>query len=245
MHPDLERLIKLQQLDGFAETARRTLAEHPIRSQALESRIDTAKATLETARQQLAANQTARRAIEKDLAAVQTRLSKYKDQLMEVKTNREYQAMQHEIEIAQTEVRTYEDRILERMLEADDLTMAMKRGEAALGLEQKAVAEERRRLEEELSKLQRELDAALADRQELVAGMDPQTVALFERVARVRHGVAVAEARDGVCTICHVRLRPQVFNDVRRNDSIIQCESCQRILYFAGAPVTASDAASA
>ena len=52
------------------------------------------------------------------------------------------------------------------------------------------------------------------------------------------------EARDAICTICHVRLRPQVFNNVRRNDSIIQCDSCQRILYFAqpeGAPAPASD----
>ena len=51
--------------------------------------------------------------------------------------------------------------------------------------------------------------------------------------------MALAEARDGLCTVCHVRLRPQVFNEVRRNDSIIQCESCTRILYF----VPASSAA--
>ena len=49
-----------------------------------------------------------------------------------------------------------------------------------------------------------------------------------------RNGLAVSEARDGMCTICHVRLRPQVFNNVRRNEAIIQCDTCQRILYFAG-----------
>ena len=54
----------------------------------------------------------------------------------------------------------------------------------------------------------------------------------FERVAQRRNGIAVAEARDGICTICHVRLRPQVFNTVRRNEQIIQCDSCNRILYF-------------
>ena len=69
-------------------------------------------------------------------------------------------------------------------------------------------------------------------------------LATFERVAKGRSGIAVAEARDAICTICHVRLRPQVFNNVRKNDSIIQCDSCQRILYFAppeGAPAQASD----
>ena len=58
-----------------------------------------------------------------------------------------------------------------------------------------------------------------------------EAVALFEHVSRARKGHAMAEARDGHCTACHVRLRPQVFNDVRRGDKLVQCESCTRILY--------------
>ena len=65
--------------------------------------------------------------------------------------------------------------------------------------------------------------------------------------SRRRNGIAVAEARDGICTICHVRLRPQVFNTVLRNDQIIQCDSCQRILYFVppAAPAAADALAAA
>jgi predicted nucleic acid-binding Zn-ribbon protein len=55
---------------------------------------------------------------------------------------------------------------------------------------------------------------------------------LFDHVAKSRRPLVVVEARDGLCTGCHVRLRPQVFNEVRRNDSLIQCDSCLRILYF-------------
>jgi len=69
-------------------------------------------------------------------------------------------------------------------------------------------------------------------RDELIRMLSRDALALFERIAHGRKGVAVAEARDGLCTVCHVRLRPQVFNDVRRNDTITQCESCTRILYF-------------
>jgi predicted nucleic acid-binding Zn-ribbon protein len=76
-----------------------------------------------------------------------------------------------------------------------------------------------------------------------VASLGPQVLATFELVSSRRNGVAVAEARDGICTICHVRLRPQVFNNVRRNDQIIQCDSCLRILYFVpGAPGAPADA---
>jgi uncharacterized protein len=61
---------------------------------------------------------------------------------------------------------------------------------------------------------------------------------LFERVAHGRKGIAVAEARDGLCTLCHVRLRPQKFNEVRRNDGLHQCDSCTRILYYVPPPNT-------
>ena len=70
--------------------------------------------------------------------------------------------------------------------------------------------------------------------------MDTKVLAMFEQVARKRNGIAVSEARDGVCTICHVRLRPQVFNEVRRNDSILQCDHCNRILYFVHGPAAAA-----
>ena len=81
------------------------------------------------------------------------------------------------------------------------------------------------------------------DRAELVAEIDPQALAIFAGLARRRNGVALAEARDGICTICHVRLRPQVFNDVRRNDQIIQCDSCNRILYFSPTSAAAAETA--
>jgi len=232
MLPDLERLIRLQQLDTFVEEARRTIADYPDRVQALDARLTAASQGGEKARQRLADNQTARRGLDKDLAMLQSRLAKFKDQLMEVKTNKEYQAMQKEIEGAQTEIGAIEDRILERMLEADELQATVREAEAELAREKAAVAAEKQKLEKEKAALEQELVRSSSARAAIVAEASPEVLALFEYVARGRRGLAVAEARDGHCTICHVRLRPQVFNDVRRNDSIIQCDSCQRILYF-------------
>ncbi len=231
MLPDLEHLIRLQQLDDFVEQARRTISEHPARVKALDDRLDEARDHVAAAKQRTADNQAARRALEKDLAALQGRLSKYKDQLMEVKTNREYQAMQKEIEVAQQEVRAIEDRILERMVEADDLAAAVKAAEAAQTAAQKEIDAERKKMEAEVARLQAELDQSNARRQAILAGITAEVLAIYQTVAPKRKGIAVAEARDGRCTLCQVRLRPKVFNDVLRNDTIIQCESCQRILY--------------
>jgi uncharacterized protein len=232
MHADLERAIALQRLDSAARDAQHRVAEAPERERALEARLEEARQLVAVARERLAANQAARRAIEKDVAAVQSRLSKFRDQLMAVKTNREYQTMQKEIEVAQTEVRSMEEKILERMLEADDLTATVKRLEAALVNEQKAVDADTRALVSELADLTASVERIAGERAELVRAMDPHVLGIFETVSQRRNGIAVAEARDGICTICHVRLRPQVFNTVRRNEEMVQCDTCQRLLYF-------------
>jgi predicted nucleic acid-binding Zn-ribbon protein len=245
MNSDLERVIALQRIDSTAQDAQRRLAEEPERQKAFDERLEAARSRVAAAKERLTDNQNARRTIEKDVAVHQGRLSKFRDQLMSVKTNIEYQAMQKEIGFAQGEVKSLEDKILERMLDADDLTAALKRAEAEFASEQKTIDADRKKLAAELIEMRSTLERITTERSALVAALSPQVFSIFDLVARRRNGVAVAEARDGVCTICHVRLRPQVFNNVRRNEEIIQCDSCQRILYFVPAPAPAAGAAGA
>ena len=81
----------------------------------------------------------------------------------------------------------------------------------------------------------------VAERTGVVAQVSPEAMKIFQRVAHGRKGIAMAEAKDGLCVVCHVRLRPQVFNEVRHNDQLIQCDSCTRILYYVpAAPATAT-----
>ena len=88
MNPDLERLIALQRLDSAALDAQQRLAGEPEREKTLEAGLESARQVVAATKERLAKNQSARRAIEKDVAGIQIRLSKYRDQLMEVKTNR-------------------------------------------------------------------------------------------------------------------------------------------------------------
>jgi predicted nucleic acid-binding Zn-ribbon protein len=232
MSPDLERLIRLQQLDMDAEARRRTLVELPSALQALDDRINVRQNTLDGAKARLTENQAARRALDKDLAVVQGRLTKFKDQLMEVKTNKEYLAMQHEISMAQEGVRGFEDKILECLVAADDLDAEIKAADKALAEEKVKVNEERTTRTQQASKMEGEIAELTSARSKIVAELTREAIALFDHVSRARKGHAMAEARDHMCTACHVRLRPQVFNDVRRGDRLVQCESCTRILYL-------------
>jgi predicted nucleic acid-binding Zn-ribbon protein len=244
MHPDLQYLIELQDLDLAAERLRRRIADIPAAQAALDDRITHLTGVVAAIKERMAVSQAARREIEKDLAVVQGRLSKFKDQLMEVKTNKEYHAMQTEIATAEQGVRLQEDKLLDRMEEAETQTAELKAAEAALKTGQAEVARERQQLDAERNVDEQELTRLTSERARIAASVSPAALALFEHVSRHRKGVALSEARDGHCSQCHVRLRPQVFNDVRRNDGLIQCESCSRILYFVvTTPSAAADAA--
>jgi predicted nucleic acid-binding Zn-ribbon protein len=161
---------------------------------------------------------------------------------MEVKTNTEYHAMQHQIAAAAEEIGQHEEKILVKMLEADDLQAALKQAEAALKAAQAKVQSERAAIEQEAQAQTKAAADCISARASIIGEMDDKAVVgTFERVARVR-GTAVARAADEHCTVCRVRMRPVVFASVRRNDSVVQCESCQRILYFvppAGTPQAA------
>jgi predicted nucleic acid-binding Zn-ribbon protein len=238
MHADLERVIALQRLDSEAAAARKKLAEGPEREKAFDARLEEARQRIADARARLAANQEARRAIEKDVALHQGRLSKYREQAMAVKTNQEYHAIQHEIAHAQGEVKKHEDTMLERMVEADDLAATIKTADAELAAEQKTIDADRKAMHAEHAAVQTALDALGSQRAAVVAAIDRRVLAIYETAAAKRQGIAVAEARDGGCLVCHVRMRPQMFNEVRRNEAIVQCENCQRILYYVPAPAS-------
>jgi hypothetical protein len=243
MNADLENIIALQGLDSAAHAAERRLAEEGDRERALEARLAAARDAVAVSKERLAESQNVRRTVEKDVALHQGRLSKFREQAMAVKTNQEYHAVQKEIDFAQTEMKAAEDKVLERMLEADDLTAAMKKAEAEFASETKKVDADRRAMAAEFAELRSSLERIRGQRTGVVSALSPQVMSIFERVAQRRNGVAVAEARDGICTICHVRLRPQVFNTVRRNEQIVQCDSCNRILFFV--PAAAAPAAEA
>jgi len=237
MSPDLQRLIKLQQLESTLADARATIAAHPQRLADADARLNESKQAVETAKGRLKENQEARRNLEKDVAVYQGRLTKFKDQLSLVKTNKEYQAMQHEIATAQSDLGGVEEKVLELMLEADTITADVKRTEAALTTRQKEIDKEKKELTEELASVETSLKEASEARAELVKDLDARLLAIFAQVARVRKGVAISTAtRDGLCAACHVRLRPFVFQQIRQNDAIIQCESCHRILYWIPPP---------
>ena len=237
MSPDLQRLIDLQRLETQIADARAAIAAHPQRLADADGQLAAATRLLDEARDRLKENQEARRALDKDVALYQGRLTKFRDQQSAVKTNKEYQALGHEIETAQHDLGAVELKVIERMVEADTIAADVKQAEAVFAARRKDIDAQKKQMADELAAVEASLTSATERRAALLAQMEPRLVTTFEQVARVRKGIAVTMAtRDGLCSVCHVRLRPQVFQQVRTNDAIIQCDSCQRILYYVPPP---------
>jgi uncharacterized protein len=229
---DLQRLIELQEIESRAAVASKAIAEAPGRIAALDALLQAATTALATAKQSLTDTQTSRRSIDNDLISAQQRLDKYKDQLMAVKTNEQLHAMQHQIKAVEEEVGQHEERVLINMMKADEVNASIKQAEAALKAAQAKVAAERAAIESETKVHQQTVADCAVGRDSIIASMDNKgAVETFQRIAKVR-GTAVARAEGERCTICQVRLRPAVFSEVRKGESLVQCDSCNRILYY-------------
>jgi predicted nucleic acid-binding Zn-ribbon protein len=230
----LDLLIRLQALETRAAEARKRIADAPGEIAALDAKLTASRDAVAAAKQTVADTQSARRTFDKDLLSAQQRLSKYKEQLMEVKTNVEYHAMQHQIEAATAEVGKVEELILVNMIQSDEVNAQLKAAEAALKATEGAIVKERAGIQAEAAAKEKVLQESDAERREIVPQLERGQHDTFERVLKARQGIAVAQAVDGHCSICHVRLRPQVYNTILKNEAIVQCDHCQRILYYAG-----------
>jgi predicted nucleic acid-binding Zn-ribbon protein len=232
MNSDLKQLIRLQSIDVSIHDLRARVDKFPGISKSLDEKLSSAQAALEAAKEKTKANQGNRKKYENDISATETKISKYRDQMQSVKTNEEYRALQHEIDHAQTAIRKIEDEILNLMVEAETTQVDIKTAEARLKEDQAKVHAERKQLEEQNKRDLSALESYLKERKELEATISSDLLPQYERVRKHRGGIAVGPARDYVCEVCQVRIRPQVFQEIRKNDQIIACDACQRILYF-------------
>ncbi len=244
MHPDLKTVIELQQLDAQIAGLSAQIDLLPREVQKLETQLQEFIHAHDERKQRLAKNQRERKDFEGEIQSVRARIAKHKDQLYEVKTNEQYKAMLKEIEGEEAKVRGFEDQILEKMLEAEQLEKLIRDAASRLDSEKARVAGEVQKLQALRQADVEERDQLQSRRKQDAASVEPQVLSLYERLHRGKRGIAVAEVRNGLCAACNVLLRPQLFNEIRANEAIATCENCGRILYYVVPPVAVPDDAS-
>jgi predicted nucleic acid-binding Zn-ribbon protein len=233
MLPDLKQVIRLQDLDNRLGELAREIAALPKHVAEIEKKLVSHQRKLEADRAALAANQKERSKCDLDIQTQNQKISKLKDQMIGSKiTNEQYRAFQNEIEYCQKEIRKAEDRILELMTESEPLDRNVKAAEGALKTEKAQVDAEKNVAQERTAADKKAAADLQAERAEIIKSVSSSLYQRYERVRQNRKGVAVAEVVDGRCTACQIVLRLQYFQDLKRGESILSCESCQRILYW-------------
>lgn len=232
MVSDLKVVLRLQDLDNRVAELTKEIATLPKHIAEIERKLTGGERKLEADRAALAANQRDRKKMEGEIQVNEQKISKLRDQMLGAKNNEQYRAFQHEIEFCEKEIRKSEDRILELMSESEPLDRNVKSAEGFLREEKKRVEAEKTEARERTSVDQKALGELQAERKTLVAGITPGVLANYERIKKGRGGVAIAEALDSRCSRCHIMLRPQFLQELKRREKIMTCESCQRILYY-------------
>jgi len=240
MLSDLKLVIRLQDIDNRLEGLTREIAALPKHIAEIEKKLISHARKLEADRAALLANQKERKKCELDVQTQDQKISKLKDQMLQAKNNEQYKAFQNEIDFCQKEIRKAEDRNLELMAESEPLDRNVKAAELALKAEKTEVEAEKQQAQTRTAADQTAANELQRERSEIVAQVTPGTYRTYERVRKGRRGVAVAEVIDGRCKACNIMLRLQYYQDLRKGDQILLCESCQRILFY-NPPVAVED----
>jgi predicted nucleic acid-binding Zn-ribbon protein len=232
MHPDIPLVIQLQSLDQRLSEAQREIDALPKLLAQAEKALDSHLRKLEADRAATAANQNERKQLEGEVQVQQQKISKFKDQMLEARTNEQYRAFQNEIDYCQKEIEKAEDRLLDLMSEYEPLDQNVKAAEAALQQEQQQVSAEQQRVRQRCEADRQLLSKLKQERQQLVARIAPKVYKSYERLRRKWVDICVTEAADERCLACHLTLRPQFFQDLKLSEQVMFCESCGRILYY-------------
>ena len=243
MHPDLAKLLELEKLNQHIAALNNEIAALPQRVAAIEKKLAGTQAQVDGAKAALKQVETSKRKFEGEIQALHQKISKYRDQSLNVKTNQEYKAINDEIAFAQAEIRRLEDKILDGMAETESREQELKKAETELAAERKEIQKEQAEAHERTAEDQQKLAELTPQRDAIRAGLDEARLRQYDRLVKLR-GSGISAVRDGKCMACYVMLRPQTYNDVRGDIEVVTCDSCGRFLYYeAPAEIPATPAA--
>jgi hypothetical protein len=231
MLPEIENLLHLQEADKAIRRLQDEIAELPKRVASIEQKLAATKLKLEKAQAAVKADEASRRKYETTITDLRGKISKYRDQSLDVKTNDQYKALLHEIQFAEKEIAATEDKILELMVNAEARDKEVKAAQAEMKAETAEIEKEKEQARQRTAEDEKQLVEWLAKRDQMRIGVGEDLLRHYERVSKFR-GSGISEVRDHKCMACQVMLRPQTYNDVRTGQQTVVCDSCQRVLYF-------------
>lgn len=245
MHPQLPILIDLQTIDLRILEIKDQERKLPQLLQVSETPLQEAREQSQALAQELDTLNKDRRDRERDLEVHEAHVGKLRTRLMELKTNKEYQAHLFEIEMANKKKGLIEEQILTLMERIEQNQQAAKQFDDKAVESERIFIQEKSRVDTMASGFEKELGQLEQKRQQFLEGLDKKLIARYAKLKAARKDVAIVAIRNGICAGCRLQLPPQLLAEVKRSQDLQSCSYCHRILYWEGEPAGVSASASA
>lgn len=233
MLDQLRLLAELQQLDSRLRVLESEKQELPQQLHPYQQACQEVRAELTSAQSEMEEAERRRRALEREIDADNDRLIRAQHRLREVKTNKEYSAALAEIDAGKQRILTLEDQVLELMEGAERQQEASQRFEQRLQDASRQLAEQERQMLETQDALSSDIATHDHDREALLSRIQPDFYTAYQRAAQQTGGAAVVEVMaDETCGGCYLRIRPQLISEVRKQENLVFCPHCKRILLW-------------
>ncbi|MBN1592521.1 MAG: hypothetical protein JW941_04645 [Candidatus Coatesbacteria bacterium] len=229
---ELELLIKLQDIQAKIREIEKSTNAIPQNIELIQSGLERSKEEIEQTQKLHQSLESQLRSYENEIVDRDEKLKQYQGQLLTVKTNIEYAAMLKQIDSLKRMNEETGEQIFHVEEEMERLRESRAEKETAYKITKEECDAKVKEQRKELDEIQKEIEKLKSQAKTLRAKISPRLLSIFERISRARDGIAVVLANGGICQGCYTSIRPQVFDEIRRGGSIVQCESCSRILFY-------------
>jgi predicted nucleic acid-binding Zn-ribbon protein len=227
----LDKLYDLQKKDDIIKETRDKISEIPLEIKNYETERDQKTAIIDESRSKLDKNVRQRNDLEKKILALRDKIKKYRDQMSNATTNKEYQGFINEIKFQEDKIIEIEEKIIEKMLESDEILEEIGQAEN----EFKAIASTYdKKIEDLYKKLETQkssLNSMIEDRNKLSLKAPDNLLIIYNNLFKKKNGKVLSEVHSDFCGVCNIKIRPQLLSELIISDTLFTCESCGRMLY--------------
>jgi hypothetical protein len=232
MRDDLKVLLHLQSLDVKTRDLRRGKEEREGELAALREEIREEEKAAAEERERVKKERSKIKEIDLQIDDRKGRIAKYEQQLVQIKNNKEYQALLHEIEGLKADIRMLEDKDLEVMEEEEKEAQRLEEEKLKIGKSRERLDSAEAAAREEFRRIEADLAAVAESRKGVEAILDGDLHDKYDRIFRNKPRLAVVAVVKGSCQGCNMRLTPQILNDLQKDERILYCENCGRLIYL-------------
>ncbi|HET7710659.1 MAG TPA: C4-type zinc ribbon domain-containing protein [Thermoanaerobaculia bacterium] len=231
MSNEADKLWELQTVLSQLAEREQKMAVKPEAFAAVDREWETANAEVTRLNESLEKIARERRRVDGELSDQQELLKKYQGQLMQVKNQQQYAAAWKEIDATRKHVKELEDSVLKSMTESEAIQQQLDQNRAGHDDLKARWEKSREEWQHSLGDLKAEAEALKKKAAEIEAQIPQRLRDEFHKIFKQRHGVAVAPVVNESCSSCRTRVRPALYQQLRRGE-MVRCEGCHRILYL-------------